>query len=340
MEEFSVTNYMARCAKKLVEEKGILSSPNSKPGMPLPESTAQLVKTFYYHDDMSRVMPGKKDFLSVRNENGEKEHRQKRLVLCNLKEAYKQFKTLHPDIKVGFSKFAELRPKECVLAGATGTHSVCVCTIHQNVKLMMAGGRLEILSNGWYTHYADCLAAIQCEPPPTYKCATGTCKRCPGAEPLWEELETIMEENAVETVQYNQWVSTDRANLNTCVVSVEEFLDVFIAALQKLQLHDFIAKNQATFLAEKTPGEFLVIADFSENYSFIVHDEVQSFHWNNLQATVHPFLCYLKNSEGKLDSVCFTVISENKEHDTIFVHLFQQKLISFLTEHFSKNLRR
>ena len=73
-------------------------------------------------------------------------------MLCNLKEAYKQFKTLHPDIKVGFSKFAELRPKECVLAGATGTHSVCVCAIHQNVKLMMAGGRLEILSNGWYTH--------------------------------------------------------------------------------------------------------------------------------------------------------------------------------------------
>eukprot|EP00731_Ephydatia_muelleri_P014922 Em0008g642a len=185
----------------------------------------------------------------------------------------------------------------------------------------------------------NCLAAIQCEPP-TYKCATGTCKRCPGAEPLREELESIMEANGVETVQYNQWVSTDRANLNTCVVSVEEFLDLFIAALQKLQLHDFIAKNQATFLAEKkeglSPGEFLVIADFSENYSFVVQDEVQSFHWNNLQATVHPFLCYLKNSEGKIDNVCFTVISENKEHDTISVHLFQQKLISFLTEHFSK----
>ena len=31
-------------------------------------------------------------------------------------EAYRQFKTHYPDIKVGFSKFAELRPKECVLA--------------------------------------------------------------------------------------------------------------------------------------------------------------------------------------------------------------------------------
>ena len=45
----------------------------------------------------------------------------------------------HPGSKVGLSKIAKLGPKECVLAGATGTHSVCVCTIHKNVKLMMEG---------------------------------------------------------------------------------------------------------------------------------------------------------------------------------------------------------
>ena len=31
--------------------------------------------------------------------------------------------------------------------------------------------------------------------------------------------------------------------------------------------------------------------------------------------------------------VCFTIISENKEHNTIAVHLFQRKLVAFLTEH-------
>ena len=146
MNVFGVTKCMARCGKKLVEVKGIMSTPIAKAGKSLPESTVQLVTTFYCHDDISRVMPGTKDFLSVRNESGEKEQRQKRLVLCNLTEAYRQFKTLHPDIKVGFSKFAELRPKECVLAGATGTHSVCVCTIHQNVKQMMAGVQLKALT--------------------------------------------------------------------------------------------------------------------------------------------------------------------------------------------------
>eukprot|EP00731_Ephydatia_muelleri_P027659 Em0019g532a len=233
-------------------------------------------------------MPGKKDFLSVRKADGEKEHRQKRLVLCNLKEAYHQFKTEHPDVKVGFSKFAGLRPKECVLAGSH-----------------------------WHS---NCLAAIQCEPS-TYNCAIGTCTDCSGTGALREELEAIMEDNGVETVQYNQWINTDRANLETWIAPVEEFLDAFMVALEKLKLHDYIAKNQAKFVAEKkerlNPGEFIVIADFSENYSFVVQDEVQSFHWNNLQATIHPFLCYYKNSDGKLDSVCFTIISENTDHDII-----------------------
>ena len=47
------------------------------------------------------------------------------------------FKDKYPKEAIGFSKFAELRPKHCVLAGVSGNHSVCICTYHQNVKLMM-----------------------------------------------------------------------------------------------------------------------------------------------------------------------------------------------------------
>ncbi len=49
--------------------------------------------------------------------------KQKRLVLGNLKEVYRAFKE---NDKVGFSKFAELRPRHCILAGASVTHPVCV----------------------------------------------------------------------------------------------------------------------------------------------------------------------------------------------------------------------
>lgn len=102
----------------------------------------ELVSTvinFYNGDEMSSVMPGKKDFISLRNDDGTKVQTQKRLVLCNLKELHKIFKLRYPTMKIGFSSFASLRPKYCILAGGRGTHTVCVCSIHQNIKLMILG---------------------------------------------------------------------------------------------------------------------------------------------------------------------------------------------------------
>ena len=98
---------------------------------------------------------------------------------------------------------------------------------------MMAGVRLAALTNGRFTNYKDCLAAIQCESP-DYDCAIGKCTECPGPEVLWEELEAAMEKNVVETVQYNQWTNADLAILETGIATAKEFLDVLMAALKKL----------------------------------------------------------------------------------------------------------
>ena len=96
------------------------------------------------------------------------------LMLSNLREVYREFKDKFPDRKVGFSKFAELRPKHCVLVRASGAHSVCVCKIHQNVKLMMFSMRLSEIPT-----YHHCLARIICNPPLS-KCYLGECDACTG----------------------------------------------------------------------------------------------------------------------------------------------------------------
>ena len=332
---FGVSRYLARRAKMLVAEKGVLSSPNPKLGsLTLSAQTEEEVKNFYLSDDISRIMPGKKDFVSVLAADGKREHKQKRLLLCNLKEAYNEFKGRHPDMKIGFSKFAMLRPKECILAGAAGTHSVCVCTIHQNIKLMMAGGKIESLTDGLYKHYRHCLAVMQCNPP-NIDCHFGNCNQCPGTEPLHKSLQAAFDKHSIDTVEFKQWTSTDRATLETRVLQVDEFVDCFITMMKKLVVHDFTAKMQSSFMQQKKEslkeGEFLVIADFSENFSFVVQDEVQSFHWNNSSATVHPFVCYYWEKEN-LKSLCYIIISENTQHDTIAVHLFQGKLVEFLSQ--------
>ena len=52
---------MAQKSKKLVKEKGVLSLPDPKPGPSLLPETVDIVHAFYESDDISRVMPGKKD---------------------------------------------------------------------------------------------------------------------------------------------------------------------------------------------------------------------------------------------------------------------------------------
>ena len=56
--------------------------------------------------------------------------------LCNLQKLYIVFKEKHPNVNIEFSKFYALRPKWCVLAGLKMTHSVCVCSAHQNIVLL------------------------------------------------------------------------------------------------------------------------------------------------------------------------------------------------------------
>ena len=59
--EFGVSEYLARQSKKLVKERGILSLPGPLRGPSLPSQTVDTVCAFYESDDISHVMPGKKD---------------------------------------------------------------------------------------------------------------------------------------------------------------------------------------------------------------------------------------------------------------------------------------
>ena len=329
--EFGVSNYMARKAKELVAEKGILSTPNPKPGHSLPSETIDLVTNFYESDNVSRIMPGKKDFVSVKSGDGHI-HVQKRLVLCNLKELHRLFKDTHPSVVIGFSKFAELRPKYCVLAGASGTHSICVCTIHQNVKLMLLGAKLPEVTahiDVPLKTYHHCLAKMICNPPQP-DCYLDKCDYCPGVTELKECLLTALDMNMIDNIMFKQWTAVDRSRLETFSMPSDEFVELFCDKLKLLSPHSFIASQQSTFykdcMSALQPGELLVTVDFSENYAFVVQDAVQGFHWNNSQATIHPFACYYMESE-KACHLSFVVISECLHHDTVAVSLFKKSLL-------------
>ena len=84
MQEFNTTQYMVREARKLRDEKGILGDrllENNKPKKLTP-NVSKTIKEFYENEENSRLLPGKKDYISVNTDVG-KSHKQKILVLCN-----------------------------------------------------------------------------------------------------------------------------------------------------------------------------------------------------------------------------------------------------------------
>jgi hypothetical protein len=78
----------------------------------------------------------------------------------------------------------------------------------------------------------------------------------------------------------------------------------------------------------------MILCNFAENYSFVLQDEVQGFHWNNAQATIHPFVIYFRKSDTlNTEHENLVTISDCLKHDSILVHTFQQHHISLLKTH-------
>ena len=101
MEEFSVSDRMVRTARTLESTSGICSLLPPRKGKCLSTDAIEKVKCFYENNENTRIMPGVKDRVSVK----ENQYEQKRLLLCTLKELYIEFKKQNEDIKIVFSKF-------------------------------------------------------------------------------------------------------------------------------------------------------------------------------------------------------------------------------------------
>lgn len=323
--EFGVSSYMAKKSRALKREVGILGEAKAKKGKGLSQETVDKVHAFYNDDEYSRMCPGQKEFVSVK-EAGERVQRQKRLLLLNLKELFAAFKLKEPDCKVGFSKFCELRPAWCVNVSAKGMHYVCVCEIHQNVKLLIA-------ATPGVKSYEELMTYMVCDSH-NRDCMIHRCSKCPGSGVFNEHVMKAFRDADMsddDVVTFKQWSHSDKGcTLITRSEPVAAFVDELTRQYDNLMCHHYIAKSQAAFLstckASLDTETALILLDFAENYSFIVQDAVQGHHWDNTQATLHPFAVY-HLVEGKVQCLSICVISDCLKHDSLVVHTFISEVV-------------
>src|SRR5215469_4442265 len=112
--------------------------------------------------------------------------------------------------------------------------------------------------------------------PPSYDYHFGHCSHCVSKiDDLEQYLLHTFNEHAIEDLQYKQWLTVDRTNLEEILKSSDDFIQAFIDSLLKLRQHDYITKEQSSFFFSQKKSslkeqEVLVTGDFSEKFSFIL----------------------------------------------------------------------
>lgn len=101
-------------------------------------------------------------------------------------------------------------------------------------------------------------------------------------------------------------------------------------SLEKLIPHHFISKKQSQFISDLKnnlkPYEGLLEMDYSENYTYVVQNAAQQFHYNNDQCSIYVAVLYYRVGQ-ELKHCSFVLLSECTTHDTTAVYLSQTYLI-------------
>ena len=71
--------------------------------------------------------------------------------------------------------------------------------------------------------------------------------------------------------------------------------------------------------------QILKVQDFSENYTCLVPDEVQSLHWSQTQATLYPVVVYRNDGENTIEEQ-LVYISDDLHHDCYFVEYVNKQV--------------
>lgn len=306
---------------KLRNKKGAFSFIEPKKRKRVSGDTIEKVKEYYLSPLYSKILPGQYDTVySDKSYDGKKERVAKQLMLITLSELFTEFTQQNPEHPISLSEFAKNRPRQCRWVWNKGQHRNCTCIIHENFKLLLE----STCSSKIGSKTEKIIGEILCEEA-TNECWLGLCSSCPRDEKI-DALFTEIDED--DEISFYQWVSTDRTDLSLLTESATLFCDRIRSYIPKITLHCFINRQQHTFfesLKKKLETEKAIMAnvDFGQNYTFVIQDSVQSYHWSPAQATLHPFAMeYFDMDLEELTGVIYVVISDCLEHSAATFYAF------------------
>ncbi|ESO95533.1 hypothetical protein LOTGIDRAFT_160697 [Lottia gigantea] len=296
------------------------------------QEIVEAVISSYENENISRMMPGKADFITLKDQLGNKYTKQKRHLVATITETYKCFTEDNPSADIGKSKFASLRPR-WVLLSSEMPHNVCGCKYHRYVILL-----LEALHRRYpdliplyskENFIAHCVCDINDE-----DCMRNGCERCSDGK-LFKE---IYGNKAPADNEFSWYQLEDTIGFLQKVKQSGNSTDAFeelAMQLPKFNWHLFIKEKQSSsyqhmkISSEDTSEECLLQMDFAENFTCIWQDEIQSAHWKQRQVTIYTIMITYRNKK-----LSFVIISDFLSHEKTAVAAFTSTILDIITDNF------
>ena len=144
------------------------------------------------------------------------------------------------------------------------------------------------------------------------------------------------------SITFKQWTTSDWIKLISCKLPLDEFIEQLCEQVDEITSHSFIARSQLLYLNKLKEnlkcGEVIILGDFPENFSFIVENEIQGYHWIQ-QCSLHPIVLYYRK-ENEFDlvprSTCF--ISDDLKHDDNFEYKVMKDTIKYIFDNITEAL--
>jgi len=294
--------------------------PSRTPWNVLSPATHDLVKDSFTSADIVWTSPLARDNVRI---PGTHERMSRCYLTCSLNEAYHVFQQKHPDIKLGFSTFCDLKPVNVKLSGQI-PQMICLCKYHENFRSLVVVLSLQTGVNK--TH--DFLNLVVCNTQSAL-CMMQECENCSAK---WTHFEESIHENIKETVAapHHQWVLTEGRMQKEPVVDAtyQDVLDTTHDLLDDFKSHCFVKRHQqAAFdTARKNSDEenLVIQVDYSENYSCMMQDEIAAMHFQG----GHPvslFTCCVWHGPNSSKSIA--LVSDCTEHSKYSVMVCLQKIL-------------
>lgn len=287
-----------------------------------PSPLQKSIIDFYHREDISRQMPGMKNFKSVKTSAG-RERVQVQYLTLTIDEAYKIYKQENNKI-VSKSTFSNLRPPY-ILPSTKTPHDVCSCKYHQNMELIFVALERFIIDDV-IENLKDLTIKLVCSTD-NFECMFGRCIECSKFKEGLSKMFLVSSLSIV--VKLEQWENIGIPERVETQTALSEVISKFADNFDNYKQHSYVARIQNETLKDMKENVeescAIIQTDFAENYNIVAQHEIQEAHFKKPQIALFTAAVTSKHFYQS-----YAIVSDETDHGKHTVWTFRKTLLDNL----------